>query len=87
MAEPSRTCKDCAQPPLLGGRRCERCRLAHNARATARRQALAAAGRCWVCGKPGALVLVTVEGESERKRLGTCKTHREYFRARRPKSA
>lgn len=79
-------CKDCAQPPIPGGRRCEPCRLAHNARARARRQALGAAGRCWVCGKPGALVLVAVEGEQERKRLGTCKAHRAYFQARRPKA-
>lgn len=67
-------CKDCAQPPIPGGRRCQACRLAHNARAAMARRMRAAAGKCWVCGKPGARV--------DGVRLGTCPNHREYFRIR-----
>jgi len=66
-------CKDCALP-AKGGARCDECRLAHNARETARRDERKARGRCTVCGERAA----TIGGEA----LTTCPTHREYYAER-----
>lgn len=68
-----RHCKDC-YAEITSGSRCEPHRIAHNERATARRNELRQAGKCIICRKRA----VTVDGV----RLGTCKVHREYFRAR-----
>jgi hypothetical protein len=67
-------CKDCAEPALEDAARCAECRVAHNARETARRKARRKAALCTVCGAKA----VTVDGVA----LTTCKLHREYYRAR-----
>jgi hypothetical protein len=66
-------CKDCSSEELDGSR-CAECKVAHNAREAARRAERQAAGRCTVCGKRAIKVAGVL--------LTTCKTHREYFRAR-----
>lgn len=62
-----------ADPPHDHGK-CDSCRAVHNANEAARRAARKAEGNCVVCGARA----VKVDGES----LTTCKTHREYYRAR-----
>ena len=43
------TCKDCPATPQTGAR-CDGCRLAHNARESARRAERKRRDQCWVCG-------------------------------------
>lgn len=64
----------CSGDPPEDRRMCDGCREKHNALEAARRAERKAAGKCVVCG--GAAVKL------DGTRLSTCKTHREYFRAR-----
>jgi hypothetical protein len=67
------TCKDCGEPPTEGGRRCDACRLLHNAREQARREERKRKRQCRVCGEKA------IKDDSGRL-LSTCQTHREYYR-------
>lgn len=64
----------CTSDPPEGRCMCPSCARTHADNAAARRAERKAAGKCSVCGKAA----FKVEGA----RLSTCKTHREYYRAR-----
>jgi len=70
-----KTCKDCSDPPLPGGRRCKGCKALHNAREQARREERKRKRLCRVCGEKAAK-------DEAGNVLSTCGTHREYYRAR-----